>query len=358
VADPADERAAYREALARAEAAAVVTDEAGRETPAAPNELPGAVPVAASDQPLPVEPAVADTPTEQPATPALPQEPAAVVEETPEQLREKLAAAEARLAEKDTFIGRQSSEVGELRTAVDEMRQQLATAVAQPVAPVAPPIVITQELIDEQPALAVQAAFAQQNEPVLQVAFEAWKEEDPFAASQWLFNQQAAQREAAWKAEQDALRAEIAQVKEPLAQRSAQDADRDVWTESFGELQKTYPDFLQNAEKLLTEYAPQFPAIASLIADGDKDAKVQGLTLLYEKSRLGNPDAVRAELEQAATAAAAESAASLAGAAVVSGQTTAGQGSIVEKTAEELEAERYLQRQSGRASLDKGWTGR
>ena len=362
--DPADERAAYREALARAEASATEFDEAGREIPATP-ELPGAVPVQASDQPLTVEPVVeTDTPTEQVVTPE--QEPTVepVVEKTPEQLAADIAVLEARLAEKDSFIGLQSSEVGELRTAVDEMRQQLA-AQAQPVTPQAPTVQITQDFIDSNPAAAAQAAFDQQNEAALRVAFEAWKDEDPFAAAAWRNDRLIEAQQARFEAELAKRDAEIAQVKEPLAQQTAQTAEQAAWKSAFDEVQKTVPDFLavdetgrSNAVRLLEEVAPKYPAIAKMIADGDVEAKVQGLTLLYEASKLGNPETVRAELETAAAAAAAEAAAASQGASVVTSQTTAGQAPVGEKTDEQLEQERYIQRIEGKASLRTGWTGR
>jgi len=160
------------------------------------------------------------------------------------------------------------------------------------------------------------------------------------------------------RAELEATRAEIAQVKEPIAQQSAQAADRDAWTDAFTQMRTAHPEFLDVAEKLLTEVAPQYPKTAQRIADGDTADKVEGLTLLYNAYRSSNPDAVRAELEQAAAAAAAEAAANAGGAAVVSGQTTAGQGSEVTKTPEQLEQERYRARQDAKASLDRGWTGR
>jgi hypothetical protein len=343
----------------------VLVDEGGRETPAVPNELPGAVPVQASDQPLPVEPAVpVDTPTQQPAgdvppDPAPETAPYPVPEATPEQLQAQIATLEARLVEKDNFIGRQSGEVGELRQSIVELKTAFDAAQAQPATPTqAPTVVITQDLIDNSPGVATQAALDQGNEALLPIAFQEWEEQDPVSAKVWLLTEQAKQRDAARAAEFEALKAELAEVKEPLTQQAAKSADQAAWTEAFAEMSKSYPDFIPNAERILTDVAPQFPAIARLIADGDSDAKVQGLTLLYEKSKLGDPEATRAELEQAAAAAAAEAAAATAGAAAVTGQTTAGQSGVVAQTVEEAERQKYHDRREGRASLTKGWTGR
>lgn len=360
--DIADDHAAFREAMARAEAASGIERDADGneingiesivrgETPDV-TELEGAAPVPASDPPTP-EPVTPPEPTatsEEQVAPAAP---------TVEELQAKLEATQARLEEKDTFIGRQSGEVGELRLAVEEMQRQIQ---AQPVTP-APTIQVTQELIDNNPAAAVQAAFAQRDEQALQIAFEAWKdplhpEGDPFAAASWLNERKLEQQQAAFDARLAETEKKFETATAPLAADAAANADQQQWKTAFDTVKATRPDFLENAERLLTEVAPQFPAFTAMLANGDAEAKATALAALYSLDKLGNPEAVQAQLAEAATEAATEAAAALAAAKAVSGQTTVKTGTE-EATTEELEAAAYVARQKGKPSLSRGWTGR
>jgi len=362
MADLIEGRSAVREATRRAEeAAGIFRDAEGNETyadqatPVATPELEGAVPVSASDQPLPVEPA----PEVEAATPAeeAPQEPEPVATLSVDELQAEVARLQEQLATKDSFIGRQSTDVGELRAELEALRAQVTAP--QVVTP--PSLPITQQLIEEDPARATMLAFEQNNGQALAVAFEAWKEEDEFAAASWRYDKLLEKQQAEFKAELESVRGEVAQVKAPQVAA----AERNAWSDAFLEMQKTYPDFLEadeqgktNAQRLLEEVAPKFPTIAKLIAEGDIAAKVEGLSLLYDKGKLGNPAQVAAELQHAADDAAASAAAARAAAATVNGQSTAGQGSTVEPTEEEAEIARYKARFSGGVSLARGWTGR
>lgn len=350
----ADDDAAYREAMARAEArSGIERDAEGNETngieailrgetPAPSTEQEGAVPVAASDQPLTPEPVVeTDTSQEQQEVVAEPTEP------TVAELQKALAAAEARLAEKDSFIGRQSSDVGELREQVEELRQRLNT----PVAPTAAPIQITQELIDTNPGLAVQEAYRQNNEPALHAAFDAWKDEDPFTAATWLADRKLEQQQKVNDERFAAQQAEIAKA----SAGAEQSAEATQWKTAFDEVKVTHPDFLEHAERLLTEVAPKYPVIANALSTGNAAEKAQALSALYALDRMGNPDAVQQQLATAAQEAEAEAAAARAAAGVVNGQTTVGQSTEL-KTTEELEQEAYVTRQRARPSLARGFT--
>lgn len=367
-----DDLTDYREALARAEAAATATDEKGevvdRETPVVVEELAGAVPVQASDQPPTEEPVVeTDTSEEQ-------QQVAPAVEEplTVEQLQERLAQAESRLAEKDSFIGRQSGEVGELRSTVDAYAQRLAdleAKLAQPVVtqPQVAPVPVTQADIDTDPATATIRAYENGKalgvtDPMLERAFSDWKELDPFAAGQWLTDRRLEQQQAAFDARfaEQSEKIETVNARETEAEAAA--AERAAWNEAFIEVQKEHPDFLAkdedgvtNAERLLTEVAPQFPAIAEVIKSGDAEAKAQGMKLLLGQSKLANPEQFGKELQDAAQVAAEEAAAVRAAAGVVSGQATVGQHTET-KTEEQVEVERQMARIGSGPSLRKGWS--
>ena len=362
--DIADDRAAYLEAMRRAEEASGISrDSEGNEvyaegeTPVATPELEGAVPVQASDQPLVPEPAdevEADTSVEE-----QPVEPAA--EPTVEELKAQLAAAEARIEEQKTMIGRQSAEVGTTREEIAALKAQLEaridalTTSAPQVA--TPAIPITQDLIDSNPALAVQAAFDQKNEHALQLACEAWRDPlnpngDPFAAATWLNDRKLEQQKAEYEAKIAQVTKQVEEVSAPLAESREQRE----WAQAFDEVKATRPDFLENAERLLTEVAPQYPAIADQLSTGDHTVKAQALAALYALDKMGNPQAVQEQLEVAAQEAAAEAVAARAAAGVTT-QTTAGQPGEV-KTQEELEQESYIARQRSKPSLSRGWTGR
>lgn len=359
--DIADDRAAYLEAVRRAEEASGISRDADGnevytegETPVVTPELEGAVPVQASDQPLkpepvtPAVPAATDTPEQQ-------QQEAPAVPPTLQELQQKLAAAEARLEEKESFIGRQSGEVGDLRKAVEEMQRQLQ---AQPVQQTPAQIIpITQELIDNNPAVAVQAAFAQQNEQALQVAFEAWKEIDPFTAVTWLSDKKLEQQQQAFDAKLAETQKQIAETTAPLAQDAADAAQQREWALAFNEVKATRPDFLDNAARLLEEVAPQYPSFLPALQSGDAKAKAEALSALYALDKMGDPQAVQAQLEAAAQEALADATAARAAAGVVTGQQTVGQGTV-QKTQEELEQDAYVARQRSKPSLSKGWTGR
>lgn len=364
--DPADSHAAYRDAMARAEAASgIERDAEGNElngieafvrgeTPDATSELEGAVPIAASDQPLTPEPVVeADTSEQQPVAPA--------AEPTADELKAQLAAAEARIEEQKNMIGRQSTEVSETRQEIATIKAQITEVQAQQAAtPAAPVIQITQELIDTNPAAAVMAAFAQQNTQALEVAFEAWKDPitgDPFAASTWLNDRKLEQQQAAFDAKLAEAREQFETATAPLVATSRESAEQSQWAAAFDEVKATRPDFLENAERLLTEVAPQYPSFLPALQSGDAKAKAEALSALYALDKLGNPDAVQAQLETAAGEAAAEAAAALRAAGAVTSQDTVGQGSET-KTEAELEADAYITRQRSTPSLSKGWTGR
>lgn len=359
-----DDQSAYRDAIARAEAAAaeVLVDDRGR-TPdivVAP-ESAEAVLVQASDQPLP--------PEETPGTPAAAVVedtpvvvPPVVAEETPEQkiarLEEELERRNAQLTEKESMIGRQSIEVGEVRAEIAALREEVATRTPQP--PVAAPIVITQEMIEDDPARASQIAYQQNDPAALERAFSYWKEIDPFTAASWRSDTLAQQREAAIRAEIQQDRERVQAEKQRAAQVSA------AWSGAMNDVGAVYPDLLQvdetgrsNAERLLTEVAPQYPRMLEILRDGDQQAKAEVLKALYvvDRSNRTDPAALAAQLEEAAAQAAAEEAAARRAAATVIGQPNTGQDPVPQ-TEEQREQAAYAARAGHRPSLERGWTGR
>jgi hypothetical protein len=345
-----DDAVAYREAIRNAEENSVLTDANGevaeQETPAVIAGLDGAVEVQASDQPLDPEPVVEeapDTPKEQQEAPeAVAPDPLA-----------RVAELEARLAEKDSFIGRQSTEIGDLRSAVEEIRQNQA----QPVTPQAPAVQITQDLIDADPGKATILAFAQGNQPALEIAFEQWKEYDPFTAGQWLTDQRLAEQSQKLEAKIAEAQKELDKKTAPLAQQQEEQAQSIAWAQAFDTAKLGRPDFIENAERLLAEVAPLHPSYLPLLQSNDPKVKADALVALYAIDKIGNPEAVAAQLGEKAREAASDAATALAAGAVVSGQSTSGQPTV-DKSDEELEADKYIARMGNKASLSRGWTGR
>ena len=342
------------------------------ETPAVTSEPVVAEPVQASDQPLPpvpVTPAVpveTDTPVQEaaPVVPAVPAEPLSV-----EGLSQQLAVATARLEEKDSFIGKQSTDVGELRQTVAELSARLDAQQAQPVVQpnVAASTPVTQELIDNNPALAAEAAYVQGDENALRYVMEQWKDVDPFTASSWRDDKLREQQQKAFDVKLAEQEAKIAAVAVPAAASAAQSADQAQWKEAFDDVRGRYPEvFVPNpetgvsiAERLITAAGtqPEYAAFKEMLQTGDASAKAAAISALYALDKVGNPEAFRAQLELDAQEAAASAAAARAGASAVTGQTTAGQGGEL-KTEEELEADAVITRMRSKPSLAKGWTGR
>lgn len=369
--DIADDRAAFREAMARAEAASGIERDAdGNETngieailsgkTSDANELKGAVPVAASEQPLvsgETAPVVDTSSEEQAATP-----PQTVEELIAE--REKLIA---QVEEQKLMIGRQSTEVGESRERMAVIEAELAgIRAAQAVEPAAPAIQITPELIETNPALAAQAAFEQKNQSVLEAAWNAWDAEGDGSAKLWLAERRAEQREAELRAEIAATREKIEQIEAPLAKQTAEATEQAQWREAFDTVREKHPDVFQPdadgksiAESLILAAGtkPEYGAFREMLQTGDGPTKAAALSALYALERIGDPQGIATQLAEAAREAEVEAAAARVAAGAVTGQTTSGQPGE-QKTEEEQEQEGYIRRQKDKPSLAKGWTGR
>jgi hypothetical protein len=352
-----DDATAYREAIRNAEENAVLTDANGeveQETPVVIAELEGAVAVQASDQPLDTEPAVAETVVETP-----------VVEDTSEQQEtlfagkykslEDLEKAHVELQQKLGDPNRLDLENRRLQEQLDALSAKIDEA--QAVTPQAPAVQITQELIDNDPQRATLLAFDQKNQGALEIAFEQWKEFDPFTASQWLTDRRLAVQREELEAKIAASQKALDEKTAPLAQQQEEQAQSLAWQQAFDTAKSGRPDFIENAERLLAEVAPLHPSLLPNLQSADPRVKADALIALYAIDKIGNPEAVAAQLGEKAKEAAVDAAAALAAGSVVSGQSTVGQATE-EKSDEELEADRYIARMGNKVSLSRGWTGR
>jgi hypothetical protein len=157
--------------------------------------------------------------------------------EQPDDVAAKLAALEARLAEKDRFIGQQSGEVGELRRALEERLAGLEQSVQ------APQTQITHELIEDNPGYAVQLAFEQKNPAALQIAMEQWKLDDPFSAATWVTQRQMEAQQQQFESRLQALQGQLAPVQQVEEQRTFSRGVKEI-EDQYGPL----PDIIARAQ--------------------------------------------------------------------------------------------------------------
>lgn len=354
-----DDAAAYREALRLAEENTVLVDESGdpiEQTPGAIEELAEAVPVQASDQPLEPEPVVevaAETDTSEQQQ----EEQTALLAGKYKSL-EELEKAHVALQQKLGDPERLDLENRRLQEKLDELSAKIDAAQAQPVvAPTAPAVQITQELIDSDPQRATLLAFSQGNQAALEIAFEQWKDYDPFTAGQWLTDQRLSEQQRVLEAKLAETQRVLDEKTAPLAEQQAEQQQTIAWAQAFDKAKSGRPDFIENAERLLSEVAPEHPSLLPMLQSADPQAKADALIALYAIDKIGHPEQVAAQLGEKAREVVAADAAALAAGAVVSGQTTAGQ-SADDKSDEELEVERTIARIGSGPSLSKGWTGR
>lgn len=371
--DIADDHAAFREAMRRAEAASgIERDETGREvngidsivdgeTPDAIPELAGAVPVQASDQPLDPEPAESIQSGDSEVSKADTSEQQQKEQETllagKYKTLEDLERAHLELQQKLGDPNRLDLENRRLQEKLDELSAKIDAAQAQPATPQAPAVQITQDLIDADPQKATLLAFEQKNQAALEIAFEQWKEYDPFTASQWLTDQRLAEQRRELEAKLAEATKAVEEKTAPLAQQQAEQQQTLAWAQAFDKAKEGRPDFVENAERLLSEVAPNHPSYLPLLQSADPQVKADALVALYAIDKIGNPEKVAAQLGEKAKEAAHADAAALAAGAVVSGQTTAGQPAA-ELSDEEQEQQSYIARMGTKPSLSRGWTGR
>lgn len=297
-----------------------------------------------------------DTVLVEPETP----EPQEVIEETPVVEAEAPETEEVRLlagkyrsvedlerahSEAQAIIDRQGNELGELRRSFEDRFSQLEQR--------ANTRQITPDLISDDPAAATQIAFEQQDQYTMARAFEAWREEDPFAAAAWAITKQTEQREAA-------LRAEIEQVKQQVTQtQSAVQPQQDiaVWHEAWALAEKSVPDIRANAQVILDEVAPQFADVfAGALTAGDAAARAKALVALAGIARGRNADTLNEAVTQAARETAEEAQKARTDAYVASQDTGSAQEPLSWEEQEKQRAREMFT--SKQTSWEQNWTGR
>ena len=231
--------------------------------------------------------------------------PEVVVEETPapeaaaettDERDARIAALEAQLLAKESFIGRQASEIGELRATVDERfasyDERLNRRPAQQITP---------DLIERNPAQAAQLAYEQGDSVAIGAAYQQWALEDPAAAATWVAERRADERETA-------LRAEFDQRTKALEDRFApiqQQQEQTVLTQSVQALPDDVRAFLADADTV-QKLATEFPTLGNAIVAGSPSEKLNAIQALHGIHRGRTADTLNAAVTDVARTTAQE----------------------------------------------------
>lgn len=195
------------------------------------------------------------------------------------ELQSRLEQLEKRLADKDEFIGRQSTQIGELRQAVEQW---------QP--PQQQPVYNLDALIDENPAQAAEIAFTQNDPYRVQQALAAWKDEDPFSAAVWVADKRREQEFAQLRAEYDARAQPVQDYYQTVQQQQAS-------TDAVSDLASEYGDFGAFAPQVL-ESIQNSPADLQAVASGDKQLIYRTMKLHYLDAKLRTGDTLTQAAQQ------------------------------------------------------------
>jgi uncharacterized coiled-coil protein SlyX len=253
---------------------------------------------------------------------------------------------ERAVQEKQQFADRLANELGETRRAMEERFTGLEERIATPITPQTP---ITRELIEENPGAATQLAFQQGNQQALQIAYEAWKYEEPADAATWraevINNQRIAQLEQQYEAR-------LAQIEQRVAPAETQALDTE-WARTFRGLEAKYPD-LRTYQAEMTEIVDQFPQFAANLQPGaTPEDRGKALESLYLIARGRTADTLRATQGEIAQQTAVE-AQRVREDAFVASQTS--QSAEAPLTYEERETQKAIESVGRRQSLwDGAW---
>jgi hypothetical protein len=260
-----------------------------------------------------------------------------VAEETPV-VEEKLLAGkyksvddlERAYAEAQAVIGRQGSEVSELRQTLEQRLDAIDERVNAP-QPVRQQI--TPDFIEQNPAAAAQLAFEQGDTYTLQAAFEQWKMEDPAGSTAWAVTKQAEEREKNLRADYDARLKEIEAKFSPL---SAHNEEQQL-QQAVLALPEDTRAFLSNPQTV-EALANEFPTLGRQIASGAPADRIEAVRALYDIHRGRVSDTLK-QTEQEAARSTAEEAQAIRDEAYVASSTSSQEQP---KTLEQQEQEKAV----------------
>lgn len=341
----------FNSAFAEAEAAALAT-----EPEAAPPVEDTVVEAAPSERPRDEHGrfVAAETPTdtvdtvqETTETPATPEEAAATERllagkyRTVEDLERAYAEAQKMIPE--------YADWRKLNGEVEYLREQLQ----QQAAPAAAPIQITADLIERDPASAAVLAYEQDNGHAFRIAFEAWREEDPFSAATWASQKSAEQNMQEVEQKYEQRFRELEQRVAPAAAAVAQQQS----SAQLAKVAEEFPEIPALFESgRLAEIAQQFPGtIGAALISEDPAVKAEALRAAAGFERGRQRDTLQANVQDVARAQAEEERRAAEDAYVAS-STTATAAESVKLTAEqEVAAQLAAQIQRRSSFYDSGW---
>jgi hypothetical protein len=238
-----------------------------------------------------------------------------------------VAAALKDATEAQRVIGRQGSELGDLRKAVDQIQAAQGK-----------PRVDTNsfaQLIENDPAQATVLAYQAGDTAAAGMALQAWKDEDPFAAGQWVTDQRIQELRSNFDQRLQSTTA-------PLQQRVAGQDFEDALT-TFA---RANPDVDQYTGTMQA-IAQESPRILQILKDDPSvEAKIEVYDFLYNKARVRDTGRLAEQKQVVATEGAAAAEADKIGAAVASATSTVAAGG---KSNVELFKEQLLQPPAYRA---------
>jgi len=244
--------------------------------------------VTAPEEPAAVEPDAA--PEEEAAEPEA--DPDGTEEDTgpepeldPAALQAELAQLQAKLAEKDLMIGRQSEEVGEIR----QLREQMAVIQEQQQRP---QVSDWDSLIDDDPARAAQLALQAGNGVAYEQAKRAWEEYSPGAPAIYEQGMRLQHR-------LDQLEGRLEQTTAPLQQQQAQTQIAGV----YEAVRKQYPDFdqFESAMSQLIDTRPMLKDMfAKVVQQGSPDEQFAYLEDLHALASGRKADTLREAAKEVA----------------------------------------------------------
>jgi hypothetical protein len=203
-------------------------------------------------------------------------------------------------AELQQLNARQGSELGELRSAYDQRFAEIEQRVNTPQQQHRQ---ITPDLIETNPGAATQLAYEQGDTVTLAAAYEQWSMENPAAASAWVSEQRANEREQQIRSEYDA---KISALEQRFAPIQAQNAEAEL-ARGVQSLPQEAQTFLADAATVQA-LASEFPTIGKTIVEGAPSERIEAIRALYDIHRGRTADTLTRTAQDVAreTAAAAQ----------------------------------------------------
>lgn len=175
------------------------------------------------------------------------------------------------LSEKETMVGRQANEVGELRAQLAEMRQLMEQGFAQQPQDFGP----YQNDLEDNPKGLVYEALERGDQETMAHAIRAWGEEEPFEAAAFLFSLN--------------QRAQVSQPEpEPVAAPQAVGQSLET---AMADVVARHPD-VERYLPSLGETAKEFPTLRNFMEQGTPAQKAQAFEelLVITKTRASQSD--------------------------------------------------------------------